>query len=282
MRVLLVGGYGLLGTEIFEQLQKSVTFEVIRFDKSQFNLLDKDSIHEALSSVKPDIVIHAAGYTNVEKAEDDFREAFEINCQGLYYLIDCLKATCRCPLLYFSTDYVFDGQKRTPYKETDRMNPLNRYGWTKALSEDIIRANYKEAFIIRTAWLFGNYGKCFPKTIIKKLQESNIVPVINDQFGSPTYTADVAKCISQIFNLPYGTYHVVNSGMASWYDFAMEIAELLNLDKGKIVPVQSGQFGLRAKRPSYSVLDNTKWSKLSKPIRHYKDALKDYISTISI
>ena len=183
------------------------------------------------------------------------------------------------PLVHISTDYVFNGEKNTPLKEEDEIGPKTAYGKTKLEGEIFIQETCNKYFIIRTAWLYGCNGNNFVKTMLELAKNNNEINVVNDQVGSPTYTFDLAIAISKIIETDdYGIYHLTNSGSCSWYEFSKEILKLSNINI-KVNPVSTEEFPRPAPRPKYSVLSDEKWiNKGFKPLRNYKEALKDYLS----
>jgi len=268
MRVLLTGGSGQLGKEIFYLKPKEI--EIFQPSKLELNLLSKDSCLEAILKYKPDWIINCAAYTNVDKAELEKDLAFQINSLAPKYIANAIKKYGG-NFLHISTDYVFDGLKGSPYKPNDPKSPINQYGYTKAKGEDFITeilSDSNKVNIIRTSWLLSPYGKNFALTIIKKLNEVKELKIISDQVGSPTTTSILAEACwqtillkSQGIEIPF-ILHCTNSGTASWYDLAISIEEIgrkLNLfDKRiNILPIKSEEYPTAAKRPSYSVLDSS-------------------------
>ncbi len=240
-----------------------------------FNLLKK---------INPRIIIHAAAYTNVdgcESAEDDCRK---VNVQSTKNLA----AYCRqanVPLVFLSTDYVFDGQKNEPYAETDRPAPLNAYGRSKRDAEQVIIEVLEKYLIVRTSWLFGRNGKNFVRTIINKARETGELEVVDDQVGSPTYTRDLSAALKNLIRIvfdedgrQYGTYHVSNSGTCSWCGFAREIVRQKNI-AARIIAVDSNKVKRPAKRPRYSVMNTDKYRDLcSRTLRPWPEALQAYLA----
>ncbi|MFT9495984.1 dTDP-4-dehydrorhamnose reductase [Anaerosolibacter sp.] len=279
MKILLFGGHGLLGNDIYEVL-KAEGHDILRFSRDEVDLLNRSLLKEKIEDFRPQLVINAAGYTDVANAERNFKEAFSANCIGVHNLISACEYV-QPTLIHFSTDYVFDGKKTSPYQEEDVRYALNHYGWSKLIAEDIITANYKKFFIIRTSWLFGVNGKCFPKTIVEKLKLNMPLTIVTDQIGSPTYTLDIAKNTINILKMPYGVYHITNSGHVSWYEYAKEIACLLNYKDIKIKSISSDELDTGVERPVNSVLDNSKWTQFNKPLRSYSEALREYLNKIS-
>lgn len=276
MNILLIGGYGLLGSDIFNVLNKNPNYDVVRYTKMEMNLLDRKAVKQKLDHFQPDLIINAAGYTNVKDCEINLDIAFNNNIIALYNLINEVKGKS-IPIVHFSTDYVFEGNAIEPYIEEDIKNPINNYGWTKLLSEDLLKANYNAYYIIRTSWLFGKNGSCFPSAILNKLIKGEEIMVVNDQFGTPTYTLDLALLLPRIMDLPYGTYHITNSGYTNWYNFALDIAKIKDLDSTKITPISSEDFDSEIRRPKSSVLSSEKINKHSIYVRHYKEALEEFL-----
>jgi len=276
MKVLIIGGYGLLGTDIYNTLKHS-GHSVCRLSKEECDITNVYLMGQSIWGFDPDMIIHAAGFTNVELSEQMKMEALNINSISMYNLLSI--AEKRKPIIvYFSTDYVFDGKKDSPYTEGDLCYPLNTYGFSKLLAEDVLRANYSKHYIVRTSWLFGKSGRCFPKVIIDKLNSNNqTLKVVSDQIGSPTYTEDLAKALQDLLKCPYGTYHVTNSGATSWFELACFIAQEKGFEDGRIQSIVTNEMSSSVKRPLYSVLDNSKWEKYNQPLRHYSEALIDFL-----
>jgi len=266
MRVLLTGGSGQLGKEIFYLKPKEI--EIFKPSKLELNLLSKDSCLEAILKYKPDWIINCAAYTNVDKAEFEKDLVFKINSLAPKYFAEAIKKYGG-NFLHISTDYVFDGLKGRPYKPNDQKSPINNYGYTKAKGEDFITellSDSNKVNIIRTSWLMSPYGKNFALTIIKKLSEVKELKIISDQVGSPTTTSILAKaCWQTIILKSQGCeipkiMHCTNSGVGSWYDIASSLEEIgikLNLIENQvnILPIKSEEYPTSAKRPFYSVLD---------------------------
>jgi dTDP-4-dehydrorhamnose reductase len=274
MNILLLGGNGLLGKDIYNVFNQA-GHHVICPNKSELNLLDKAHLNIFMEKLSPDLIINCAGFTNVNLAENKFDLAFEINCIGTYNLLLACKYIDGS-ILHFSTDYIFDGNTSEPYKEDSIANPINKYGWTKLVSEEMIKSSFQKHYIIRTSWLFGLNGPCFPLRIIEKLKRKEQVSVVCDQYGCPTYTLDLATALLSVDQMAYGTYHLTNTGETSWYEFAKTIAEFVSLGNEHILSTLSSTQEI-AKRPSFSVLSNKKWEASNSPLRDYKEALSDYI-----
>ncbi|WP_019003535.1 dTDP-4-dehydrorhamnose reductase [Succinimonas amylolytica] len=248
--VLVTGGNGQLATELKKILSKAVFVDV--------DVLDITDLSAVLSYVKShgiEIIVNCAAYTAVDKAEDEEDFAYKVNAIGPENL-----AKTKCKLIHVSTDYVFDGNGCVPYKTTDNTNPLSAYGRTKLAGEKAVMSNSDTAIIIRTAWLYSSQGNNFVKTMIRLGKERDVLNVVNDQIGSPTFAGDLAKAIVKI--IPQlnptvkGIYHYTNEGVCSWYDFAHAIITNENIECS-VNPVSSEQYPTKAHRPSYSVLDKS-------------------------
>ena len=268
MNVLITGANGQLGREFTGLLPNAVAT-----DFKDLDITDKRAVKDFVKQNDIDTIINCAAYTAVDAAEQDFTAAKRINFLGPENL-----AKTGCKLIHFSTDYVFDGRANTPYKTTAWPIPLSVYGNTKLMGEKSVLRFSPESIVIRTAWLYSPYGKNFVKTMQKLGAEKKEINVVNDQFGTPTYAADLAAAVVQIlpqiniFNS--GVYHFTNLGQCSWYDFACEIMKMSGL-KCKVNPVPSSQYPTLAKRPMYSVLDKEKIQQtFGIKIADWQDALK--------
>lgn len=252
---LLTGGNGQLGTELSKLLP-----DAIRTDVDVLDITDEKSVKDFIKSYNIDTVINCAAYTAVDKAEDNIDLATKINVDGPKNL-----AKSGAKIIHISTDYVFDGTGHKPYTTDDKTNPISVYGKTKLDGEKLVIENTKKPFIIiRTAWLYSQYGNNFVKTMRRIGAEKKSINVVADQIGSPTFAGDLATAIVQI--LPQmninnsGIYHFTNMGVCSWYDFATEIMEQSGLNC-VVNPINSSEYPTRATRPFYSVLDKTKIQK---------------------
>ena len=278
MKVLVSGGRGLLGREISKILEDS-NFNFFSFDKEEMDITKKEKVLEIFEKLTPDIVIHCAAYTNVDKAEIEKDEAKRVNVEGTKNIVS-IASKFSSYFIYISTDYVFDGRKNIPYKEGDTPNPINFYGYTKFLGEKIV-LDYPKSLIIRTSWLFGEHGKNFVNTIYNFSKKRNKIEVVNDQIGSPTYAKDLSFAILEILKKPtFGIIHITNDGYCSWYEFAREILNFLNW-KGELIAIKTEDLKRLAKRPRYSVLDTEKFKKsYNFKLRNWKEALKDYLNVL--
>ena len=267
MKILLTGASGMLGQDLSPVLEDVGAF-VIETSSDNMDITDVAQVKNVLNCTHPDMVIHCAAYTNVDKAEEEPEKAELINVKGTENIAK-VSAELDIPVVYISTDYVFYGSKNTPYTPDDIPNPLNIYGKTKLAGEEMIKKYCKKYYIVRTSWLYGHYGKNFVETMISMADKPEL-KVVDDQIGCPTWTVELANGILKLLSKPYGTYHVCGGGQTSWYGFAKEIFKNMNLDVN-LIPCSSAEFPRRAKRPAYSVMDNQKLC------RNWEAALRDYI-----
>ena len=288
IRIAVTGANGQLGKE-FRALQHLFpTFEFHFFSKTEWDIA-VESVNTALmKELKPDVVINAAAYTNVEKAEEDVENAMAANALGPGFLAAACKAQGSM-LIHISTDYVFDGKKKSPYTEEDDVRPLNLYGKSKLEGERAIDEKCHRYFILRTSWLYSSFGHNFYKTMLRLAREKGKLSVVNDQYASPTYAAFMAADIVQLIHLrlieqrpiPYGIYHYTQSGVASWYDFAREIMRINSLN----IPIEatdSKRFPTKAVRPEYSKLSTVLWEKnTSIPVKTWQEGVRN-IATKSL
>ena len=266
MKVLVTGANGMLGQDLCPILEDS-GYEVIETNKNNFDITNELLVHRILSKEKPNVVIHCAAYTDVDGAEKDLKTAELVNVKGTENIAKvCAKNDIT--LVYISTDYVFDGTKNTPYEIDDAPNPINNYGLTKFQGEEVVKRLCDKFYIIRTSWLYGHHGKNFVETMINLKDESEI-KVVDNQIGCPTWTVELANGIIDLLeNYECGIYHICGSGETSWYGFAKEIFEYLNID-ANLKPCSD--LIRPAKRPAYSVMNN------DKICRYWKNALHDYL-----
>ncbi|MFH1507988.1 MAG: dTDP-4-dehydrorhamnose reductase [Candidatus Omnitrophota bacterium] len=283
-KVLVTGSKGMLGSILTEVL--SAEFEVKGIDIEDSDIIDTEKTTKIIKNYNPGIIIHTAGFTDVDECELNQKKAFSINSLGTKNVAGAANEV-GATLFYISTDYVFDGKKSIPYTESDTPNPLNIYGKSKLEGEEIIRNNLTKYFILRTSWLFGPNGKNFVSTILQKAKENDRLQVVDDQVGSPTYTLDLADAIrfllstlnSQLLSGYYGIYHITNAGSCSWYEFAKEIIFLKQLDT-RILPVSTAEYKRPARRPMMSALDNSKLIAAFKlKLRPWQEALRSSLIT---
>lgn len=278
MKVLVTGVKGQLGYDIVNECQKR-QIEAIGVDIEEMDITNVQQVNYVIKEAKVDAVIHCAAWTAVDKAEDEVELCRKVNRDGT----DNIAKVCKelnIPMMYFSTDYVFNGLGEEPWNEYDHREPLNIYGQTKYEGELIVEKLPKH-FIIRISWVFGLNGNNFIKTMLRLGKERGEVSVVNDQIGSPTYTYDLAKlCVDMIITEEYGTYHATNERICSWYEFACEIFKQAEMDV-KVNPVDSNAFPAKAKRPSNSRMNKTELDKHGfKRLPTWQDALSRYLKKI--
>lgn len=295
-RVLITGSSGMLGVDLSRELRRD--YEVIGVDVVRgfagsrvrefykCDITNKRNILSIIVKIKPDIVIHTAAMTDVDGCELEPKKAYKINSEGTKNVASACKAA-RAALIYISTDFVFDGKKKRPYREGDKTGPLSIYADSKLKGEEAVRKILKKYFILRTSWLYGKHGRNFVDTILAKAKSEKVLKVVDDQVGSPTYTKDLAKAIHALLDKiswelgvggwESGIYHISNSGAVSWYGYAKEILRLAG-SKTKAIPISSEELARPAKRPAMSVLDNSKFVKFTGyKMRGWKEVLKEYI-----
>ncbi len=272
---LVVGANGQLGNELRLLLQNKAEY----VDREELDITDEAAVSDYVIKDKYEAIINCAAYTAVDKAEDEPELAEKINVYGPKNL-----AKTGVPLVHVSTDYVFNGQNYVPYKEGDETAPRSVYGVTKLAGEKAVIENASTAVVIRTAWLYSEFGNNFVKTMQRLGAERESLNVVFDQIGSPTYAKDLAQAIVEILpQLKKGTkeiYHFSNEGVCSWYDFAVEIMKKSNLSC-KVFPIESSQYPTKAVRPSYSVLNKSKIkTDFGIKIRHWEEALQECINNL--
>ena len=255
-RVLVTGANGQLGNSI---KQISPNFKGLKFvftDVADLDITNSEEVNTFFESNALDYCINCAAYTAVDKAEEEFDKAFLINATAVKNLAEACQKT-GAVLTHISTDFVFDGTKRTPYTEEDTPNPLSVYGKSKLKGEEHVQESCDRHFIVRTSWLYSEYGNNFVKTMLRLAETRKQISVVNDQIGSPTYAGDLAEFILKIISsesTAYGLYHYSNLGEISWYDFAVEIFRQHKKDV-LVVPISTSVYPTAAKRPKYSILD---------------------------
>lgn len=278
MKVLLTGANGQLGRELTKQLKDKNT-ELILTDVAELDITKVAEVNKFVLENKPDVIINCAAHTAVDKCETDVDNAYKINAIGAKNLASAA-LNIGAEIVQVSTDYVFDGESPTPRTEFDATNPQSVYGFTKKAGEDLVRAHNPKHYIVRTAWLYGD-GNNFVKTMINLGKTNKELKVVNDQFGSPTSTVDLAKVIiALIENKNYGTFHATCKGDCSWFDFAVEIFRLAKMDV-KVNPCTTDEFPRPAKRPKYSVLRNYMLELTTGDItRDWKESIEEYINNL--
>jgi dTDP-4-dehydrorhamnose reductase len=269
-KILVTGANGQLGYAIVTVF-KQQGMDVIGTDRSVLDISNQEQVKQVIQSIRPEVIIHCAAYTAVDKAESDKENCYNTNVNGTRNLAQVAKEL-NIEFIYFSTDYVFDGTKAEPYETTDIPNPINYYGLTKYLGEEIVRTLLTKYYIFRISWVFGPNGKNFVNTILRLSKEKESINVVSDQIGSPTYTLDVAEFMTKKIPIDYGIHHLSNEGFISWYEFAKEI---INLRKSKcnIHPIKSEEYKTTARRGLNSRINKCRNTEL----KHWKVALLTYL-----
>ncbi|MHB0977111.1 MAG: dTDP-4-dehydrorhamnose reductase [Candidatus Aquicultorales bacterium] len=276
MKILVTGAKGMLGTELTGVLSGS--HQVIGADLDEFDITDVGATKRFIADTSPDLVLHAAAFTDVDGCETDPETAFTVNTLGTQNVaLGCRRAGAA--LLLFSTDFVFDGRASSPYIEWDQPKPISVYGATKYAAERVVAHVLWEYYIVRIAWLYGAGGSNFVKTMLRLGSERDMVSVVTDQVGSPTYAKDVALGVSKLIETGnYGIYHMVNTGRASWNEFAKEIYRLRGMNV-EVRAITGEELGRPAKRPAFSVLRNFVLEKtIGNPMRPWKEALAEFLA----
>ncbi len=280
-KILVTGSNGQLGTEFKTIAPNYSDYEFVFVTKQELDVRLEHHVKHVMELHKPAAVINCAAYTNVELAQQEHETATEINTYGPKYLAMACKQH-EALLIHFSTDYVFDGKKNTPYKETDTVNPLNFYGHSKLEGERLIDEVFKRYFIIRASWLYSTYGHNFYKTMLRLAKERPDLTVVNDQISSPTYARMLAedvmillnKSIIQTASLEHGLYHYSPAGQTSWYEFAKEIM-YMHQQPIRVNAIASHEFLTKAKRPVYSKLNASRFEKvIGYKIKSWQEGLK--------
>ena len=279
MKVLVTGVKGQLGYDVMAELAKR-NIESIGVDIDEMDITDKISVEKVIGEAAPDVVVHCAAYTAVDAAEDNEALCRRVNADGTRNIAEvCKKLDCK--MVYISTDYVFDGQGTRPWEPDDERHPLNVYGQTKYEGELAVQENLSKYFIVRIAWVFGKNGKNFVKTMLKLAETHDKLTVVNDQFGSPTYTYDLARLLVDMIQTDkYGIYHATNEGICTWYEFACEIFRQAGV-KIEVTPVPASEYPAKAKRPENSRLDKSKLTENGfERLPSWQDALGRYLKEI--
>ncbi len=281
MKVLVTGVKGQLGHDVVNELCKR-GMEAVGVDIEEMDITDRDSVRNVISENKPDAVIHCAAYTAVDAAEDHEDICRRVNADGTQNIADACKEL-DIKMLYLSTDYVFDGEGERPWEPDDACHPLNVYGQTKYEGELAIQNTLKKYFIVRITWVFGVNGKNFVKTMLNLAEKNSRITVVNDQYGSPTYTYDLAKLlVDMVLTEKYGIYHAANEGICTWYEFTKEIFKQADVNV-EVVPVTSEEFKARANRPKNSRMNKDKLEVNGfERLPSWQDALKRYLKIIKV
>jgi dTDP-4-dehydrorhamnose reductase len=283
MRIIIIGSKGQLGTALLEILPKN--YDLIGMDivsdkqTKHIDIIDSPQVHSLFQELEPDVVINTAAFHVTDQCEKDPDTSFKVNALGARNVaVACQEINAK--VVFISTDYVFDGMKKEPYTEYDAPNPLSIYGKSKLAGENYVKTVCQKYFIVRTAGIFGGEKNNFVKTMIRLGKERDKLNVVYDQIHSPTYSFDLARKIGELIETSlYGTYHISNNGITSWYDYARKIFELTGLDKKvEVAKITAKEYGAPAPRPAYSVLRNYNLELQGMDdLQLWEDALKRYI-----
>lgn len=274
-RLLLIGAQGMLGRDLVEVFNRDPGYKLTAWAKSDLDITNQQAISQKINQLSPEIIINAAAFTAVDECEQKVELCNLINGAAVGYLAQAA-AGVGAVMVHFSTDYVFDGQKKEGYLESDRPHPISAYGRSKALGERELTKHLENFYLIRIAWLFGHHGPNFVETMLSRAQSQQDIKVVNDQYGSPSYALDIAVAAKKIIDqkMPSGIYHLTNAGVTTWYQFAQKIFELAKINI-KVNPCATAAFPRPAPRPKYSILLNTKLP----PLRSWEEALEDYLAS---
>ncbi|MCX8036308.1 MAG: dTDP-4-dehydrorhamnose reductase [Candidatus Sumerlaeia bacterium] len=278
-KVLVTGAKGMLGTDLVARIKMTRKYDLVAVDIEEMDITRLSEVKNTLLEHRPDVVIHCAAYTNVDRAENERELAMAVNSEGTKHVA----FFCReigAEMIYISTDYVFDGVKQTPYVETDRTHPINVYGASKLAGEEHVAVLLEKHKICRTSWLCGVHGHNFIYSILQAVSEGRPLSVVNDQIGRPTFTFDLAEALLWLLDRPqYGVFHITNSGFCSWYEFAQKIIHLGGIKDVAVRPITSEQFRSLARRPPYSVLENRRLEQLGfRPLPRWEDSLREFLA----
>lgn len=279
MRVLVTGVKGQLGHDVVNELEKR-GIPAVGVDIEEMDITDGACVERVISEAAPDAVIHCAAYTAVDAAEENEELCRRVNALGPRNIAAvCGKLDIK--MLYISTDYVFSGEGERPWEPEDEREPQSVYGQTKYEGELAVQELLEKYFIVRIAWAFGMNGKNFVKTMLKLAETHDTIRVVNDQFGSPTYTYDLAKLLADmILTDKYGVYHATNEGVCSWYEFACAIFKEAGVSVN-VIPVTTQEYGAKAKRPANSRMNKDKLSEMGfERLPSWQDALKRYVKDL--
>lgn len=283
MKVLLTGSKGMLAEEFISECRNRKDYTITAPEEEECNITDISSIKNAVNSINPQVLINCAAYTDVDACERNQEKAFSVNGEG----VKNLAQVCRengILLVHFSTDFVFDGEKKFSYTEEDKPNPLNIYGESKLLGEQYLLNSHIRFFLIRTSWMYGKGEKNFVKAVISKAINHSEIKVVDDQIGNPTWARDIVDITLRLLETKqYGIYNYSNEGECSWYGFACEIIKILQNSENKFhntktIPIKSAQLKRAAKRPAYSALNKSKIkSAVGIDVPHWRESLKKFL-----
>lgn len=279
-KIVITGANGQLGQCLQDVASSMEEFHLLCEDKEILDITNKAALEAYFEREKPQYCINAAAYTNVEKAESEKDKAFLVNADGAKNIAEVCKEY-DVPLWHISTDYVFDGSKNKPYAESDEVHPLNIYGASKLQGEEFVKSTWNQHYIIRTSWLYSQYGHNFYNSMLRLAKERDELTITTEQLGTPTNANDLAHAILEMLSdgkAMYGVYHFSNKGAATWFDFAQAIIELHGLED-EVKVGKTDYYPTFAKRPKYSVLDTSKISKyLRQPIPEWRQSLQELVN----
>ena len=298
MRILLLGHKGMLGSDLL--LKFSREHEIIGMDKEEIDIVSISECKKAIEEIRPDIVVNAAAFTNVDCCETAKEDCFAVNAEAVKNIAGaCRNKNIR--IVHFSTDYVFDGTAKEPYKEDDKCNPINVYGESKLAGERYLQSLSDNYLLIRTSWLYGEKGKNFVGAILEKAKaksfiddtlakakakpdNSSTLSVVDDQIGSPTYTKDLAAAVAVLIEKnAQGIFHLTNRGSCSWHQFAVRILQESGFNDIEVIPIKSDQLQRPAIRPAYSILSLQKFIQTTgKTMQPWQLALQDYLKNCKL
>ncbi len=277
--ILVTGANGQLGRCLQDVAKGTKDLEWSFKTSKELDISNKELLENLFKNQKFDYVVNCAAYTAVDEAESDIEKAFLVNAEAVQYLASCCKKN-NSTFIHISTDFVFDGKSSTPYNEDDEVGPINVYGKSKLKGEEYVKQLLDEYFIIRTSWVYSEYGNNFVKTMLRLGKERDELSIVSDQIGSPTYAGDLAAVIFEIISSgskKYGVYHYSNEGEISWFEFAKAIFEESNLNI-KLLPIKSEFYPTPAKRPQFSVMNKLRIkNKLNIEDSPWRDSLKEFL-----
>ena len=278
MKALVLGARGMLGQDLVKILAPE--YEIIPWDLAEIDITREKETLEKIVKVRPQVIINCAAYTNVDQCETHREQAFLVNAEGTKH-VALASYTVKARFVHLSTDYVFDGTASIPYREDNSPNPMSVYGQSKLQGEIYVRQIGGDHLIIRTAWLYGPRGKNFVEAILSQAAEGKQIRVVNDQQGSPTFTRDLSQAIKGLLPITeQGIFHLTNSGSCTWFEFALHILEESGFKGNEVRPISSKELGRPAKRPAYSILDNSRYEQISEnKMRSWQEALKEYFNS---
>ena len=298
MKILLLGHKGMLGSDLLLKLSRE--HEVIGMDKEEIDIVSVNECKKAIEEIRPDIVINAAAYTNVDGCETAKQDCFAVNAEAVKNIAEACRDK-KIRIIHFSTDYIFDGTAKQPYKEDDQCNPINVYGESKLAGERYLQSLSDNYLLIRTSWLYGVKGKNFVGAILEKAKAKNFIDdtmakakaktegpstlsVVDDQIGSPTYTKDLAAAVDLLIDKnAQGIFHVTNRGSCSWHQFAVRILQESGFNNIEVLPIKSAELKRPAIRPAYSILGMQKFIQTTgKTMQPWQLALQDYLNNCKL